>query len=114
MIKSFENDLPPHPGRFTRQVRQQKRQVGGTGSGSGHTDHLGGHRVVRSSKGRGRGALSSQWEQDVAPPLVPFSPLQVVVVVVVVVWGPLVSQAWVGGRSGSRGPRRGRSRTPCP
>lgn len=114
MIKSFGNDLPPHPGCFTRQVRQQKQQVGGTGSGSGRTGHLGGRRVVRSSKGKGRGALSSQWEQEAALPLVPFSPLQVVVVVAVVVWAPLASQAWVGGRSGSRGPRRGRSRTPCP
>lgn len=111
MIKSLENYLPPHPGRFTRQVRQQKQQVGGTGSGSGHTDHLGGHRVVRSSKGKGRGALSSQWEQEEAPPLVPFSPVPEVVVVV---WGPPLSQPWVGGRSGSQGPRRGRSRTPCP
>lgn len=114
MIKSFENDLPPHPGRVTRRVHRQKRRVGGTGSGWGRTGHLGGRRVVRSSRGTGRGALSSQWEQEVAPPLVPSSLLLVVVVVVVVVWGPLVSQAWGGGRSGSRGPRRGRSRTPCP
>lgn len=75
MIKSFENYFPPHPGSFTRQVRQQKQQVGGTGSGSGHTGHLGGHRVAHSSKGKDRGALSSQWEQEVAAPPVPFSPL---------------------------------------
>lgn len=88
------------------------RRIGGTGSGSGHTDHLVGRRVVRSSKGKGRGALSSQWEQEVAPPLVPYFPLQEEVVVVA--WGPLASQAWVGDQSGSRGPRRGRSHTPYP
>lgn len=86
----------------------------GTGSGQGHTDHPGGRRALRSSKGKGRGVLSSQRGQgELVLPLLPLSlPPQEEVVVV----GPLSSpsRAGGGGRLGSRGPRRGRSRTPCP
>lgn len=88
----------------------------GTGSGLGRTDHPWGRRALRSSKGKDRGVLSSRWEQEeLAPPLVPFS-LPPPQEGVAAAGGPLSSpsRAWAGGRSGSRGPSRGHSRTPCP
>lgn len=88
----------------------------GTGSGLGRTDHPWGHRALHSSKDKDRGVPSSRWErEELAPPLAPSSLLPPPVGVGVVE-GPLSfpSQAWVDGRSGSRGPSRGHSRTPCP
>lgn len=46
----------------------------GTGSGPGRTGHPWGRRALGSSKGKGRGPLSSRWEQvEPAPPLAPLS-----------------------------------------
>lgn len=110
---------PTHPGCFTDcrlQAHQQTQQAVGSGSGTDRTDHPWGCRASGSSKGKGRGVLSSRWERgELAPPPAPLSSL-LPPQEGVAAGGPQPSPswAWVGGQSGSRGPSRGHSRTPCP